>query len=302
MIRIPPYLKKGDTVVLVAPARSVSEAEVEMFAKWVKLQGWKLEFSPNLFCVENQFAGSDNQRAEDLIWAFSHPLAKAIFTARGGYGSIRALDSLRMAVDKEWLNHQIPKWFIGFSDVTTLHLWLQKNGWASIHGPVATQCNLQNDWVAFNWQRLATVLRGEAIGVEIDIENSINGKSFNGQIIGGNLSLIYASLGTDLQPDTLGKILLIEDLDEYLYHIDRMLLACKNAGLFDGIAALLVGSMIEMKDNAVPFGKTVKEMILEILKDVEFPILFDVNIGHDEQNNAVKLGCDCNFDNSKLIQ
>jgi muramoyltetrapeptide carboxypeptidase len=127
-------------------------------------------------------------------------------------------------------------------------------------------------------------------------------KSFTGQLVGGNLSLIYASLGTPLQPIATNKVLLIEDLDEYLYHIDRMIRSCKNAGLFQDIKALLVGSMIDMKDNAVPFGKSPKEIILEALGDKGFPILFDVEIGHDQRNHSVKLGCDITFDCSNLIQ
>jgi muramoyltetrapeptide carboxypeptidase len=137
---------------------------------------------------------------------------------------------------------------------------------------------------------------------EIDRVNVYHPATFNGELIGGNLSLLYASLGTDLQPITDGKVLLIEDLDEYLYHVDRMLMACKNAGLFHNIKALLVGSMIDMNDNAVPFGKTVKEMIIELLGEANFPVVFDVPMGHDKQNYAVKLGAVCNFDNSTLTQ
>jgi muramoyltetrapeptide carboxypeptidase len=130
----------------------------------------------------------------------------------------------------------------------------------------------------------------------------VRSRPFAGELLGGNLSLLYASLGTSVQPNTAGKVLFIEDLDEYYYHIDRMLFSLKLAGLFDGIKGLLVGSMIDMNDNAVPFGRSVKTMITELLVDCDFPIVFDVPVGHDEENISIKLGADCNFENSTLTQ
>ena len=303
-MQVPQYLQKGDTVLLVAPARNVNEGDLREFEAWVIEQGWMLEVAPNLFSVDNQFAGNDEQRASDLIWALSHPTAKAIFTARGGYGSVRTLAAMKKKLGDldYWLQMQHPKWFVGFSDVTTIHLWLQKNNWVSIHGPVATQWSLQHESSEKNHRQLANALIGNPLLCELNEAHVYKPAAFNGELIGGNLSLLYASLGTDLQPVTDDKVLLIEDLDEYLYHIDRMLMAFKNAGLFNNIKALLVGSMIDMNDNSVPFGKTVKEMILEILDEANYPIVFDVPMGHDKQNYAVKLGAVCNFDNSTLTQ
>lgn len=300
----PSYLQPGDTVLLVAPARSISEADVQPFVAWVESNGWILERSPNLFSVKDQFAGSDLERANDLRWAFEHPSAKAIFTARGGYGAVRTLDALSTLVNNvdEWLVAQSPKWFVGFSDMTTIHLWLQKNHWASIHGPVATQWGLKHAHVQYNIDYLTQILTGHSQTLMVNEDQVVRAKPFTAPLMGGNLSLIYAALGTPLQPNTTNKVLLIEDLDEYLYHIDRMIRACKNAGLFQHITAMLVGSMIDMKDNTVPFGQSPKEIILEALGDIEFPILFDVEIGHDQRNCAVKLGCDITFDLSKLVQ
>lgn len=300
----PTYLKPGDTVVLIAPARSVSKIDIESFECWVSANGWELECAPNLFCTYHQFAGTDEQRCDDLAWALSHPTAKAIFTARGGYGSMRTLASLESKVVNldQWLSKQTPKWFVGFSDMTTIHLWLNKNEWASIHGPVATQWGQKHLWVKANVDGLQGVLMGQSTSLPVKREQVNSGKAFSGQLVGGNLSLLYAALGTPLQPNTVGKVLLIEDLDEYLYHIDRMLRSCKAAGLFEGIEALVVGSMIDMKDNATPFGRTPREMITEALGDFGFPMLFDVEIGHDQRNHAVKLGCDITFDLSNLTQ
>jgi muramoyltetrapeptide carboxypeptidase len=300
----PKYLQPGDTVLLVAPARSVNVEDVEAFSKWVSSNGWNLEFAPNVFKVENQFAGTDNERAEDLIWALSHPKAKAIFTGRGGYGSMRTLAAMETITGntKQWLALQTPKWFVGFSDMTSIHLWLQSMGWQSIHGPVATQWAQKHPYVGSNNNDLFDLLSGKSWQQKIDNAQVVNAAAFSGTLMGGNLSLIYASMGSGYRPQLTNGILLLEDLDEYLYHIDRMVQSMKVAGLFKEIKALIVGSMIDMKDNVVPFGKAPREIIVDALGEMGFPILFDVEIGHDHRNRAVKLGCDITFDLHNLSQ
>lgn len=280
------------------------------FSRWVSAQGWRLEYAPNLFDVEHQFAGSDQHRAEDLIWAITHPTAKAIFTARGGYGCVRTVSKAEELCDAivgmssliELLKQSPAKWLVGFSDITWLHLLFAKANFQSIHGPVATQWNLTHGHIDQNISHLAKTLVGDIVSLDLSNSDVVRSKPFAGELVGGNLSLLYASLGTSVQPNTAGKVLFIEDLDEYYYHIDRMLFSLKLAGLFDGINGLLVGSMIEMNDNAVPFGRSVKTMITELLADYDFPIVFDVPVGHDEENISIKLGADCNFENSRLTQ
>ncbi len=330
----PAYLLPGDTVLLIAPSRSVSENDVAAFSGWVKAQGWQLEYAPNLFEVEHQFAGNDQHRAQDLIWAISHPSAKAIFTARGGYGCVRTVakaeelckareghvrdgDSLKGIVIEgkpmgvganpdsgllDLIKQSPAKWLVGFSDITWLHLLFAKANFHSIHGPVATQWKLTHGHIDQNMYHLGCALRGGAVSLDLLNCEVIGSKPFAGELVGGNLSLLYASLGTPFQPDTVGKVLFIEDLDEYYYHVDRMLYSLKLAGLFDGIKGLLVGSMIEMNENPVPFGRSVKTMITELLAGCEFPIVFDVPVGHDEENMSIKLGANCNFENSILTQ
>jgi len=306
----PAYLIPGDTVLLIAPSRSVSESDVAAFSRWVSAQGWLLEYAPNLFEVEHQFAGSDQHRAEDLIWAITHPTAKAIFTARGGYGCVRTVSKAEELCDAmvgissliELLKQSPAKWLVGFSDITWLHLLFAKANFQSIHGPVATQWNLTHGHIDQNISHLAKTLMGDIVSLDLSNSNVVRSKPFAGELVGGNLSLLYASLGTSIQPNTAGKVLFIEDLDEYYYHIDRMLFSFKLAGLFDGIQGLLVGSMIDMNDNSVPFGRSVKTMITELLSGYDFPIIFDVPVGHDEENISIKLGADCNFENSILTQ
>ena len=280
------------------------------FSRWVSAQGWRLEYAPNLFEVEHQFAGSDQHRAEDLIWAITHPTAKAIFTARGGYGCVRTVSKAEELCDSmggmssliELLKQSPAKWLVGFSDITWLHLLFAKANFQSIHGPVATQWNLTHGHIDQNISHLAKTLMGDFVSLDLSNSDVVRSKPFAGELVGGNLSLLYASLGTSVQPNTAGKVLFIEDLDEYYYHIDRMLFSLKLAGLFDGIQGLLVGSMIDMNDNSVPFGRSVKTMITELLACYDFPIIFDVPVGHDEENISIKLGADCNFENSILTQ
>ena len=280
------------------------------FSRWVSAQGWRLEYAPNLFEVEHQFAGSDQHRAEDLIWAITHPKAKAIFTARGGYGCVRTVSKAEELCDAmvgmssliELLKQSPAKWLVGFSDITWLHLLFAKANFQSIHGPVATQWNLTHGHIDQNISHLAKTLMGDIVSLDLSNSDVVRSKPFAGELVGGNLSLLYASLGTSVQPNTAGKVLFIEDLDEYYYHIDRMLFSLKLAGLFDGIQGLLVGSMIDMNDNSVPFGRSVKTMITELLACYDFPIIFDVPVGHDEENMSIKLGADCNFENSILTQ
>ena len=306
----PAYLIPGDTILLIAPSRSVSESDVAAFSRWVSAQGWLLEYAPNLFEVEHQFAGSDQHRAEDLVWAITHPTAKAIFTARGGYGCVRTVSKAEELCDAmvgissliELLKQSPAKWLVGFSDITWLHLLFAKANFQSIHGPVATQWNLTHGHIDQNISHLAKTLMGDIVSLDLSSSDVVRSKPFAGELVGGNLSLLYASLGTSVQPNTAGKVLFIEDLDEYYYHIDRMLFSFKLAGLFDGIQGLLVGSMIDMNDNSVPFGRSVKTMITELLACYDFPIIFDVPVGHDEENISIKLGADCNFENSILTQ
>jgi muramoyltetrapeptide carboxypeptidase len=202
----------------------------------------------------------------------------------------------------ELLKQSPAKWLVGFSDITWLHLLFAKANFQSIHGPVATQWNLTHGHIDQNISHLAKTLMGDIVSLDLSNSDVVRSKPFAGELVGGNLSLLYASLGTSAQPNTAGKVLFIEDLDEYYYHIDRMLFSLKLAGLFDGIQGLLVGSMIDMNDNTVPFGRSVKTMITELLADCDFPIVFDVPVGHDEENISIKLGADCNFENSTLTQ
>lgn len=293
---VPEYLKPGDSVAIIAPARSIKPNEIKNFKAWAQSCGWNVLLSPNLFGEHHQFSGTVQERSADILWALNEPTVKAVFCARGGYGCTQLIETIQ---EFDFLSQ--PKWWVGFSDITTLHLHFQYVGIASLHGPMVMQFNLENPYHELNQRHLFNAISGRSnhFGLRnFDISNSC---SFEGQLVGGNLSLLYAHSGV-VKKDFEGKVLFIEDLDEYLYHIDRMICSLKLGGTFKGIRALILGSMIDMKDHSIPFGKNVKEIILEHLGNEGFPIIFDFPAGHDQQNIALKLGMNCTFDGHTFSQ
>ncbi|MBS3915130.1 MAG: LD-carboxypeptidase [Bacteroidetes bacterium] len=291
-------LKPGSVISLIAPARAVSEEEIEPFEKWVQKCGWKLKIEKHVFGRENQFSGSDAERAADFISAWTDHEVSAVITARGGYGCMRWLDMVPKGV---WLQGA-GKALIGFSDICTLHFHLNQLGFETIHGPMAFNTFHRNDFTHKNFDALRHLLEGNSAMWNLS-ENEIHKPAdFEGVITGGNLSMIYAALGTPEQPDTNGKILFLEDLDEYLYHIDRMLVSMDRAGLLKNLKALLVGQMLDMKDNAIPFGKNTREIILERTQKYDYPVIFDFPAGHGEENACFKLNAYTKFDGFILYQ
>lgn len=293
---IPPYLKKGDTIGIIAPARFIKPNEVAAFRKWAQSCGWNVVTAPNLFGENHQFSGTVEERVADIRWALENQDLKAVFCARGGYGCTQLLESLG---DFDFTSN--PKWWVGFSDITTLHLTIQNQGMASIHGPMVMQFNLENSFNESNQRHLFNALTGVSNHIGLRALEVINQADFEGQLVGGNLSLLFAHSGV-VHKNYEGKVVFIEDLDEYVYHIDRMICSLKLAKTFKGIRALVVGSMIDMRDNTIHFGKNAKEIILEHLENEGFPIIFDFPAGHDKQNIALKLGMNCTFEGYTFSQ
>ncbi len=278
----PPFLKPGDKVAIVATARKVSAQEMayalETLAKW----GLQPILGKNIYAVENQFAGSDDQRAEDLQWAINDESIKAVFIARGGYGTIRIMDDVECSKLKA-----SPKWVVGFSDVTVLHSHIHKFcEVATIHATMPFSFDKNAEAV----ETLRKCLFGEKIKYEFPSEKLNRLGESKSLIVGGNLSLLYALAATPEDLNTDGKILFLEDLDEYLYHIDRMMLNLKRSGKLSKLAGLIIGGFTEMKDNAIPFGKTAQEIILDLVKEYPYPVCFGFPAGHVERNLALYLG------------
>ena len=279
----PASLKKGDKVVILSTARKISEEEVwpaiEVLNKW----GLIVVLGKNLYEEEDQFAGSSVQRTTDLQQALDDNGIKAIFCARGGYGTVKIIDSLDFSKFKK-----SPKWIVGYSDVTVLHNHINQNHQIqTLHATMPINFSSNTDE---SLSCLRTALFGEELGYEFDTNELNRDGVGEGLLVGGNLSIVYSLTGTNSQIDTAGKILFIEDLDEYLYHIDRMMMNLKRAGILENLAGLIVGGMSDMNDNAIAYGKTAKEIIFDAVAAYEYPICFDFPAGHIDDNRTLIMG------------
>jgi muramoyltetrapeptide carboxypeptidase len=280
-MKTPSYLKKGDKIGIVACARKVSQEELQPAIELFKSWGLEVVLSKNLFKEENQFAGSDNERAEDLQAMFDDHSINAVICARGGYGTLRIIDKIDFTKFK-----QHPKWMIGFSDVTVLHSHINTLGVATIHAKMLLNINKNPE----STETLRKALFGEQLNYSVDSFPLNRKGTAETELVGGNLSLLYALSGSISDIDTKGKILFMEDLDEYLYHIDRMMFNLKRSGKLSHLSGLVVGGMTEMKDNAIPFGKTAEEIIMDAVKEFNYPVCFNFPAGHIDRNLALILG------------
>ena len=286
MIKIPPFLKQGDRVIILASARKISRQELSDTISLLENKGLKVCLGESINAEENQFAGSDQLRARDLQRAIDDKEIKAVFFARGGYGSVRIIDM----VDFSPLETN-PKWLIGYSDVTAIlnHVYF-KHSVASLHAIMPV--NIKSEiYSSSSIESLFNLLFGKEFSFSSKSDFVQKNCKVSGRIIGGNLSVLYSLLGSESFTQTDDLILLIEDLDEYLYHIDRMMQALKRAGKLKNLKALLVGAMTQMHDNTIPFGKTAYQIIEETVKQYNYPKIFGASIGHiEERNNAVIIG------------
>lgn len=285
---MPPRLKQGDKVMLISSARKVLPEEVNSAVEVLKSWGLIVEFGDNLFEQFNQFAGSDLQRTNDLQNAINDESIKAIFFARGGYGTVRIVDAINFfALTKN------PKWIIGFSDITVLHAHLEKNfGIATLHSPMAFNFQKTPEEVL---EKIKSMLFAGTQQYKVAAHPMNRKGESEGILIGGNLSIIYSLLGSVSDSDTDGKILFLEDLDEYLYHIDRMLQSLKRAGKLAKLAGLIIGGMNDMKDNLIPFGQSPEEIILDAVKEYDYPVCFGFPSGHLPVNFPLLLGDKIHF-------
>lgn len=278
----PETLRKGDQIGIISTARKISNEELiiakETFVDW----GLEVVFGENLFQEHHQFAGTDRQRAADLQWMINNPNIKAIICARGGYGTVRILD----LVDFSELQAN-PKWIAGYSDITALHSTLHNLNISSLHStmPINFSNNTNN-----SLQSLKQALFGNPISYSFPTNQLNRIGHTEGKVIGGNLSIIYSLLGSNSDINTDGKILFLEDLDEYLYHLDRMMMNLKRNGKLYNLAGLIIGGMSDMNDNTIPFGKSAMEIIAEAVSEYDYPVAFNFPAGHIDNNNAILLG------------
>ena len=281
----PTKLNVGDKIGIVAPARKISINEIAASIKVLEKWGLKVELGKNLFAQYRQFAGTDEQRAEDLQYMLDNPDIKAVICARGGYGTVKTLKSIDFT---KFLKN--PKWIVGYSDITALHAHVNHNlGIKSIHGTMPfnfPKDRSENEAV----KTLKKLLWGEQNIYEIEHHEFNRKGKASGELAGGNLSVLFSVAGTKYDIDTSGKILVLEDLDEYLYHIDRMMMNLKYGGKLEKLKGLIVGGMTDMNDNQIPFGKSAYEIIRDAVDEYNYPVCFNFPLGHIEKNYALILG------------
>ncbi len=278
----PSSLSSGSKIALVAPARKVAEDDIAFAVEYIRQRGFVPIYDERLFLSHNQFAGNDEQRASVLQHYLDADDIDAIMCVRGGYGTVRIID--RLDFDKFL---QKPKWIVGYSDVTVLHAKMQSLGIESLHAtmPINFQDNSKQAL-----DTLFDALCGKEIKYDLPQQTLDILSKMKGEVVGGNISVLYSLLGSDIFPDVEGKVLFLEDLDEYLYHIDRMMMAFQRAGIFDKIGGLIIGGLTKMHDNAIPFGMTAEEIISEKTKDKNIPTVFNFPAGHINDNRAIILG------------
>ena len=282
---IPAPLHSGSRIGIVATARKISIEELQPAVHILQSWGYEVVFSENLFQASNQFSGTDAQRAADFQQLLDDEYIDAILVARGGYGSVRMIDHIDFSIFTER-----PKWIIGYSDITVLHSHIhQLTGVPTAHATMPVNFPAQvNTGEALS--TLRQLLSGETMQYSWNAHALNRAGEAQGLLTGGNLSVLYSLLGSVSFPDTDEKILFLEDLDEYLYHIDRMMMALKRAGALSNLAGLVVGGMSDMKDNTVPFGKTAEEIIADVVAEFNYPVCFGFPAGHITDNRALKLG------------
>tara|TARA_Y100000589_G_scaffold56301_1_gene46626 strand:- start:8153 stop:9067 length:915 start_codon:yes stop_codon:yes gene_type:complete len=281
-ILTPPYLRQGDKIGLISTARKISKEELQVAIEHIESWGLKIKFGKNLFNSYHQFSANDNKRTKDLQTMLDDDNIKAIICARGGYGTVRLIDKINFSKFQK-----NPKWIVGFSDVTVLHSHIHNLKIASLHSTMPV--NFSNNNLA-SIKSLKDALFGKSINIKAK-HHPLNrfGESI-GQVVGGNLSILYSLIGSPSDINTDGKILFLEDIDEYLYHIDRMMISLKRSGKLSNLKGLIIGGMTKMNDNNISFGKDAESIIFDTVSEFNYPMCFEFPAGHIRNNRSIKLG------------
>ncbi len=281
-LRIPAYLKEGDKIGLISTARKISRDELQEAIECIKSWGLEVVLGENLFNNYHQFSGQDYERRKDLQSMLNNQNIKAILFVRGGYGTIRIIDDIDFSHFQK-----NPKWLAGFSDITVLHSHIHKLNVATLHStmPISFSSNTYEAIMS-----LKDALLGKHLNIKIDHHPLNRIGEAKGKIVGGNLSILYSLTGSPSDLNTDGKILFIEDLDEYLYHVDRMMMSLKRSGKLSNLKGLIVGGLTKMNDNTIPFGKDAESIIKDAVSEYKYPLCFGFPAGHIKDNRALKFG------------
>jgi muramoyltetrapeptide carboxypeptidase len=286
MIKTPPYLKKGNTISITCPAGYMAADKAQTCIKTLQQWGFIVMVGKTLGSSStNYFSGTDEERLQELQAMLDSDKINAILFGRGGYGVSRIIDKLDFTKFKKK-----PKWLIGYSDITLLHAHIHTNlKIATLHSPMAAAFN---DGVVGNTyiQSINKAITGKK-NIYKCAAHTFNkqGKAV-GQLVGGNVSLLAHACGTKSDINTTNKILFIEDIGEQIYAIDRMLRQLKRTGKLDKLAGLIVGSFTDMKDTDRPFGKSIYEVIAELIDEYKYPVCYGFAVGHCKENYALKVG------------
>ncbi|WP_127130773.1 S66 peptidase family protein [Pseudoflavitalea rhizosphaerae] len=286
MIRIPSYLQPGDTIGIVCPAGFMAKEKAQTCIEALQEWGYKVKVGKTLGSgSENYFSGTDKERLQDLQQMMDDDAVQAILCGRGGYGVGRIIDQINFKSFRKK-----PKWIIGFSDITVLHAHIYSNyKIATLHAPMAAAFNdegFRNEYVL----SLKKAMEGKKAKYSCAPHEFNQKGEAVGELVGGNLALLANITGTPSQLKTKGRILFIEDVGEYLYSIDRMLYQLKRSGQLEKLAGLILGGFTDMKDTERPFGKTLDEIIHELVKEYDYPVCFNFPVSHGKENYALKVG------------
>lgn len=285
MITIPPYLQKGDTIGIICPSGFMPADKMQTCITVLQDWGFRVKKGLTAGAHFHYFSGTDAERLQDLQQMINDPHIKAILCARGGYGLSRIID------DIDFIPLQTnPKWIIGYSDITILHSHLfQQQQIASLHSPMAAAFNDHGYTNEYVKSLLQAITGNEYIYKCAPYKLNRQGVA-TGELVGGNLCLLGHLVGSKSSADTAGKILFIEDIGEYLYNVDRLMIQLKRTGKLSDLAGLIVGNFTDMKDTTIPFGESVYDIIFDKVKEYNYPVCFDFPVGHSDKNYALKHG------------
>ena len=287
----PTFLQKGDTIAIVAPAGIIKNESAILHAKALA-ESWGLQvvLGKHVFAKNNHFAGTDAQRLEDFQEALDNPTIKAIWCARGGYGTVRIIDDLDFTIFKE-----NPKWIVGYSDITVLHNHIHSFGIETLHAMMPANMEFPEASRKESVTTFKKALFGENLQYTIPASPYNRQGTASGQLVGGNLTIVANLLGTSSALDTKNKILFLEEIGEYKYHIDRLLQSLKRNGYFEACNGLVIGGMSHIKKNSTVWGQSIESLILEVVQEYDFPVVFDFPAGHDPENRALFMGREVEF-------
>ncbi len=282
---IPPYLKKGDTIGIVCPSGYMPLERAQTCIDTLQQWGYKVKIGKTLGNQFNYFSGTDKERLADLQAMLDDKNVHAILCGRGGYGLSRIVDDIDF---RHFKKH--PKWIIGYSDITLLHAHLySKLKTASIHSPMAAAFNdggAKNEFVL----SLKKLSEGKHASYTTPAHILNRNGVAEGELVGGNLSMLINIIGSVSDLKTKNKILFLEDVGEYIYSVDRMMMQLKRAGKLEALAGLIIGGFTDMKDTMIPFGQNVYDAIYDKVKEYNYPVCFDFPVSHSDRNYALKVG------------